>query len=108
MFKTFFKWYGGALLITALAISPLAWPLDDPTKPSSYRSVGKQSDGLRLESILFSKARKVAMINGKVLAEGDVMGSRKIIRISKNSVLVSDNGKKITLKLSRTAIRQEK
>ncbi len=110
MFRALFKLLlcKPIILSSLLVVSMLAWSLEDPTRPSSYRSVGKKEDGLRLESILFSESRKVAVINGNVLSEGDVMGSTKIIRIGKNSVVVSDNGNSVTLKLSRTDIRQEK
>ncbi|WP_085757709.1 hypothetical protein [Oceanicoccus sagamiensis] len=110
MFKPLFKLFLNRpiLLSILFTLSTVAWSLEDPTRPSSYRSVGKKQEGLRLESILFSETRKVAVINGNVLSEGDAMGGTKVIRISKNSVMVSDNGKSVTLELSRTDIRQEK
>ncbi len=81
--------------------------LTDPTQPSNYRAVSKQQT-LRLESILFSEARKVAVINGSVVAEGDSIGATTIIHIDKNSVKVRSNGKTAELVLQRAVIRQEK
>ena len=54
-----------------------------------------------------SESRKVAVINGNVVAEGDSIGSTKIIQIKSDSVTVNRDGKSKTLELKRTSIRQE-
>ncbi|MEE8057819.1 MAG: hypothetical protein V3T17_08295 [Pseudomonadales bacterium] len=89
------------------AFSGTAAALADPTQPSSYRAASKKQS-LRLESILFSAARKVAVINGIVVAEGDSIGNAKIIKIDKESVQVRSAGKIVKLVLRHTTIRQEK
>ncbi len=91
----------------SLAIMPVAQALTDPTKPATFQQSAK-SESLKLESILFGASRKVAVINGKALSEGDRIDNKTIIRISKDSVQVSDSGVEITLTLKRPTIRQEK
>ncbi|HEB28363.1 MAG TPA: hypothetical protein ENI05_11415 [Porticoccus sp.] len=94
-------------LVILLFLSAEVWSLSDPTRPSGYHSVAPEKQGLRLESILFSESRKVAVINGKVVAEGDSIGRTKIIQISRDSVTVSRDGKSKKIELKRTSIRQE-
>lgn len=95
------------LLVLALWWPTMSQALVDPTQPEGYKKERKQTI-LRVESILFSAARKVAVINGKVVSEGDRVDQAKIISISKDSVKVSSDGKYSILKLNRTSIRQEK
>ena len=95
------------LVSVQLVSAQVVLALKDPTQPSSYRAVSKKQS-LRLESILFSDARKVAVINGTVVAEGDSIGNAKIIRIDRDSVRVSSGGNSVELVLHRAAIRQEK
>ena len=94
------------LAIWATAVPPVS-ALTDPTRPSSYRAASK-SQSLRLESILFSDNRRVAVINGAVVSEGDTVGRIKILQIDKNSVRVNNSGNIVELVLHRAAIRREK
>lgn len=94
------------LCVLSASVTPavvLAADFSDPTRPSEYKAASKKSS-LRLESILYGPDRKVAIINGKPLAEGDSIGSLTVVRIEKESVSLS-NQKKLVLK--RASIRQE-
>ena len=95
------------IMTVVLFLSSAAFALPDPTKPSSYRAENGGSE-MRLESILFSPSRKVAVINGAVLSEGDTINDNRVIEINKESVKVSRRGKVSKLKLKRTSIRQER
>ncbi len=81
----------------------------DPTMPADFdkgvdigQDTGDESDSpeepLRVRAIFQAKDRKVAIINGKVLREGEMVRGKKIIKIDKTSVTVWENG--ITSKLS--------
>lgn len=85
----------------------LSWALPDPTRPASYQTEAVQHT-LKLESVLISEARKVAVINGHVVAEGDRIGSTRVISIHKDRVQVSRGGVSSTLAIKHTSIRQEK
>ena len=103
MFSCRYLW----LVVLLVFFSGQVLALSDPTQPSSYKAVSKKKR-LRVESILFSETRKVAVINGAVVAEGDSIGSAKIIQIDKGSVRISDGGKTTDLMLERMSVRQEK
>lgn len=81
--------------------------LTDPTRPAEYRAAA-QRISFNLESILFSNARRVAVINGKVLAEGERIGDATVTSIGKDSVRLQQSGRVIRLTLQRPLIRQEK
>lgn len=96
---------GWTLLLTCLASSALA--LTDPTRPGQYQP-GPAKIQYRLESILFSQSRRVAVINGKVLAEGEKIGSARVLSIGEDTVRLQTGGKTLKLTLQRPSIRQEK
>lgn len=107
MFRLFSCAMAFCVGIGSLALIPqtvLAADFSDPTRPSQYKASAKKSS-LRLESILYSGERKVAIINGKALAEGDSIESVTVLSIEKDSVSLS-NKKQLVLK--RASIRQEK
>lgn len=103
MFRCFLL---GVLL---LSLSGNALALKDPTRPTGHRSVpGAVSQSLTLQSILFANSRRVAVINGRVLAEGEKLGDIRIIAINKTGVVISRGGSTQTLRLNTVSIRQEK
>ena len=95
------------LLVTVASFSSAVFSLSDPTRPSAYTAVVGKKENLRLESILIGESRKVAVINGSVVAEGDSVDGIKVLKIRKNGVDVSRGGVNSTLKIQRTSIRQE-
>lgn len=97
-------------LLGALCASPgslLAEPqLKDPTAPPRTLvrgvAVAKPAEVLNLESILVGRDRRLAVINGSIVAEGDKVGSSRIVEISSDSVLVRRPGQAARLKLAAT------
>ena len=61
-----------------------------------------------LESILFGETRRIAIINGSVVTEGEEHDLGKVVSIAKDSVKINSDGKLIQLDLHRPSIRQEK
>ncbi len=69
--------------------------LSDPTKPSDFvgaSEIGKvkKLGKLRLEAIIISDARRVAIINQKILGVGDTIGSKTVIAIDNNQVVLRE------------------
>ena len=54
---------------------------------------------LLLTSILYSSARKIVIINEKMLSVSDTINGAKLVSIKKNSVRLVRNGKTINLRL---------
>lgn len=98
---------GICVSLVLMMAAPSAYALTDPTRPGQYHAAGPKIH-LKLESVLFSESRRVAVINGKVLAEGERIGSAKVVSIGKDSVRLRRGGKTVRLTLQAPTIRQEK
>ena len=80
----------------------------DPTRPIAYKAPAKASEqsGLKLQSLLISKQRRQATINGKQVEEGDRIAGAKIIAIGPHGVTVERAGKRQQLKLHTTVVKR--
>lgn len=93
-------------VLVFLVASSCASALNDPTRPSAYRPVeGAQT--LTLESVLVGNDRKIAVINGSVVTEGERVKGFAVIEIRKDSVKGRSNGKIVILNLDHTEIRRK-
>ena len=80
--------------------------LPDPTRPYSgvghSRAAGQRaarSPRLSLQSIVVSAKRRFAVINGRVVREGDRIGGDTLTRIEPYEVILERGGKRRRLKL---------
>jgi hypothetical protein len=69
--------------------------LVDPTKPPELNQTGN----LVLSAIMISQDNKLAVINGKILHEGDMINDMKVINIAPNTVDLASPDEKLTLVL---------
>lgn len=79
--------------------------LVDPTLPYSGRSVPRTASvravtALQLEAILHGSQRRLAIINGQLLREGDRIGNSLIESITPTGVRYSRQGQQYTLSLA--------
>ncbi len=94
----------GALL-AALAIPPAAGQaLSDPTRPPGAGDALGAGDAAlpaasRLQSVLISRARRVAVIDGKTVAIGDKVGDATLVAIAETQVTLKRGEERETLKL---------
>ncbi|MBE0485606.1 hypothetical protein [Marinobacter sp.] len=82
-------------LLLVLLLSPVAHGLQDPTQPpgSAVEPVSAApARDLRVGSILLGAERRVAVINGVALTEGDRHDGLRVRRIHKDRVEVTDRG----------------
>ena len=92
------------LLICCMAALGSAFALTDPTRPTdpaAYFGTGTATDskGWALQSILFASDRRIAVINGTRVQEGDRIGSARVVRIRDSQVLLDTGGRSLTLHL---------
>jgi hypothetical protein len=87
-----------------------AEPLVDPTQPYGERAVPRASGarvtpaGLHLEAILHSTQRRVAIINGQLVREGDRLANNLIESITPTTVRYSTQGQQHTLSLAAATL----
>ncbi|HAZ09900.1 MAG: hypothetical protein A2047_00825 [Omnitrophica bacterium GWA2_41_15] len=82
----------------------------DPFIPLISESGGYASDAyeasaaedIRLEGIVWDEVKgSIAIINGEIVKEGDVMGSIKILKINKDSVIFDVGGENVKIDLNK-------
>ena len=82
----------------------------DPFVPLISESGGYASDAyeasavedIRLEGIVWDDVKgSIAIINGEIVKEGDAMGSIKVLKINKDSVVFDVGGESIKIDLNK-------
>ena len=105
------RWLAHAIATLLFPVALCADGLNDPTRPLEGRGSAAvarpQQAEVRLQSILVSEARRVVVINGQVMAEGDKAGNVEVIAIAEDQVRVKVRGKATTLRLPETEVRSK-
>ncbi len=100
-------------MLLVLSCQPLAQSdeLADPTRPVTLRAPTPTSvttasaSVLKLDAIVHSDERRLAIVNGKLLRVGEWLGNVRIDAISNDAVRYSRAGRSQTLRLANQAIQ---
>jgi len=86
--------YLATLLLSMTAKAAIADRLVDPTQPAHARpeNTGETLAAVRVEAILQSDERRLAIVNGKVVRAGDRVGSIQILEVNSDGVRYSRGG----------------
>ena len=98
--------FGALLLAQASKAQTSVDQLADPTRPAQFRDL-QSADSYRLESVLNSRQRRVAIINGKALTVGEKLGEARVQSIGVDSAQLQLGNKIIPLKLSQQTVKKE-
>ena len=90
--------------LVLLFISQGSWAFQDPTQPFGASRPKAQKSSLKLESVLFSGERRIAVINGKSYQQGDRVGDAVLSLVNKRSVVLKKGDQKTTLKLFKEIV----
>jgi len=98
-------------LMLCLALPVAAESLRDPTEPPRTATAGPAQPAavasLTLDSIIISDNRRVAVINGESVREGDSLAGGRVLRIRPDRVDLMINQTTQTLRLDhRQSVRQ--
>jgi MSHA biogenesis protein MshK len=93
--------------LLALGAVAHAETLQDPTRPATVKAVARSVEpgALQLEAIMGSGARRVAIVNGKVVREGDRIGAAVIDAIDSDSIRYTRNGRSETARIVKHSLR---
>ena len=100
------------LLLLLLSASSLkTWALQDPTRPTDpavYFGSDRNTVTATwtLQSILSSPDRRIAIINGTRVQEGDRIGTAQVVSIRPSQVVLNTGGRTLTLQLWPASIRR--
>lgn len=83
----------------------------DPTAPLGYSAIGAATDGdqFALNSILISPQRKLAIINGNTLREGQIVPGSADVKVQKiltNAVVLQQADQTWVLRLSPSILKR--
>jgi len=95
------------LAIGVISLVPLvlATSLEDPTRPNNHSVFAitpvpdVKEDDWKLHSTLIAPDRRIAVINGEQVSEGDSVGGAKVLQIRHSSVLIQTRERNFTLHL---------
>lgn len=97
------------VILAAVMVCSQANALQDPTKPTDasayFGDSAIQPGGWALQSILSSPKRRIAIINGTSVREGDRIGAARVIHIRDTQVILQTGGRDLTLHLLPETIK---
>ncbi len=105
---------GSAVLLFGPLLTDGAEVLRDPTRPyaaapvaepTTARAIAKAT-GFSVTAILVSQKRRVAIVNGKRVSEGDKVDGATVVRILADRLRLDLHGKEITTRLLPDALRK--
>ncbi|GIX22277.1 MAG: hypothetical protein KatS3mg121_1060 [Gammaproteobacteria bacterium] len=91
----------GVLLLSAAlsATVAAAETLVDPMRPDGAAAPSAAgAAALRLQAVLVSPGRRLAVINGRVLREGERIAGARLLRIAERAVELERGGRRIVLR----------
>jgi MSHA biogenesis protein MshK len=99
------------VLLASVAAAQSA-PLADPTRPpSAVESVSNEiaaPAGPRLQSVLISPSRRLAVIDGKTVGLGDKFGAATLEAVSETGVVLKYSDRRETLRLNPGVEKRER
>ena len=107
--------YTTVLIIVLLwqTVPVAAGSMADPTRPSrltthpAQQTSGTVASSWVLNSTLVSPYRRVAVINGVHVSEGETVGNATVLQIRKLDVDIQASGKRITLPLLPDIVKRQ-
>lgn len=95
----------------ALLLGPLQTVADesrrDPTRPYSAQSVVSSSTtAFDVSAIFVSKERRVAIVNGKRVTEGDQVNGAIVVEINQDGLRLNLHGRELTTRLLPAGLRK--
>lgn len=98
-----------AAMTLGLVPAASAEPDRDPTRPYSAQAIpspGSRNTAFNVSAIFVSTARRVAIVNGQRVTEGDSINGAVVVEISKNALRLNLNGKELTTRLLPAGLRK--
>lgn len=90
-------------MLFAGTIDVMALDIPDPTIPSGYQPA--QKSPWRLESVISGPNRKMAVINGRIMQEGESINGAILSSIGDDAVLLTRRGKTIQIQIDNIKAR---
>lgn len=95
-----------AVLLTIAAGTPVSAVdiASDPMRPDTLRSVSARAAvPFRVNAIIVSDERRIAIVNGRRVGVGDVIGDATVVSISRAEVILDVDGETQSLRVNNGA-----
>ena len=96
--------------VVATLIMPAAMAAKDPTRPPAYHrgaaTVATPVQQFRVESIIRGSDRRVAVINGQRLTEGEAVDGARLIRIEADAVVLLWQGQRQRIAINKPSLKK--
>jgi hypothetical protein len=80
----------------------LPWSRDPFIAQEKFKKKGVSKAGaLKLSGILWDETKPAAIIDDNIVSVGDKIGDRKVTRITKDTVVLEENGEEYILRLEK-------
>ena len=94
------------VLLTASGSSLANEALRDPTRPYTVvRAIEAPPPRFRVNAIIVSDARRIAIVNGKRVGVGGTVDGATVVAIAKGNLVLEVDGKEMTLTLNSRSSR---
>ena len=98
-----------AALLLGFVPTAGAEPDRDPTRPYSAQAIvspGSGTTAFNVSAIFVSKTRRIAILNGQRVTEGDSINGAIVVEINKDALRLNLNGKELTTRLLPAGLRK--
>jgi hypothetical protein len=101
-----------ALGVLSLLSLEAAMALEDPTRPTDpalstlTHAAGPENSSWVLNSTLVASNRRIAVINGTQVSEGESVGGARVVQIHKSYALLQTSGRSIKLHLLPDTVKK--
>ena len=96
-------------LLLLLAVAPLGAELPDPTQPAARAPV-RLGNSIEVNWVLslikITAAERTAVLNGRLIREGDSIDSAQVVRIGADSVVLRRDGQRREVKLAGQSVKR--
>ena len=95
-----------ALLLSTASSCMADELLHDPTRPWTASVPGVATNSFKVNAIIISTERRIAIVNGRRVAVGATVHGATIVAIETDHLVLQRNGKQIVARLSHGASRR--
>lgn len=102
------------IVLALLTFCASVWALNDPTQPYNYMKapefveieIPEESTEWKLNGIMIDGVNKSAILNGKRIREGEMIGNARVLTINKTSIVLEEGDRHLVVRLLDTRVKK--
>ncbi|HUR40514.1 MAG TPA: general secretion pathway protein GspB [Verrucomicrobiae bacterium] len=98
------RWVLAAMLLAAAGLASAQSGFGDPTRPTALAEPDESETAVRgprwrLQSTLVADQRRIAVINGRAVAQGERVDGARLVEVRQDGVTLEHEGQRIGIRL---------